>query len=111
MMLESKLADFLYTGDAFVDKLQRGIQAAKQERYEEARQLFVDVLRGEPNNVTAWLWLAVCMPDRYRRIECLQSAHEIQPDNPRICNALERMRKNGSSTPPFSQGTMYSLMT
>ena len=82
-MLESKLADFMYTGDAFVEKLQRGIQAAKQERYEEARELFVDVLRGEPNNVTAWLWLAVCMPDRYRRIECLQSANEIQPDNPR----------------------------
>jgi len=110
-MLESKLAEFTYTSDAFVDQMQRGIKAAKAERYDEAQALFNEVLRGEPNNVTAWLWLAVCMPDRYRRIECLQSAHEIQPDNPLIRSALDRMRTSMKSTPPFAMGTMYSLMT
>ncbi|MBN2556143.1 MAG: hypothetical protein JXA97_09435 [Anaerolineales bacterium] len=109
-MPEKRLAKFTFTGEEELPELQRGIQAAKLEQYEEARRMIVGVLQRDPSNVTAWLWLAVCMPDRYRRVECLQSALEIQPDNSLIRKALDRMMEEQPSVPPFVKGTMFALM-
>ena len=37
------------------------------------------VLKREPNNVVAWLWLAECSPDVQVRQECLARVSELNP--------------------------------
>jgi hypothetical protein len=63
------------------DLLNRAIDAARSGNHPVARQLLADVLRHEPRNETAWLWMAGVAGDDARRRECLERVLAINPHN------------------------------
>lgn len=61
--------------------LQRGIQAAQAKRPDIARDLLQQVIRLEPQNETAWLWLSGVAKDNRERLFCLKQLLAVNPQN------------------------------
>ncbi|MGB9633862.1 MAG: hypothetical protein ACPL8I_11055, partial [Chloroflexaceae bacterium] len=61
--------------------LQLGIEAARDNKKEEARQLFRLLTRQEPTNIQGWLWLAGVAENREERQAALERVLELDPDN------------------------------
>ncbi|MCC7447676.1 MAG: PD40 domain-containing protein [Anaerolineae bacterium] len=71
--------------------LNAGIQAAKAGNKIEARRFFEQVLEKDDNNEQAWMWFAsVVDTPRERRI-CLENVLEINPNNTRARQALDKL--------------------
>jgi len=71
--------------------LNAGIQAAKAGNKIEARRLLEQVLEKDDNNEQAWMWFAsVVDTPRERRI-CLENVLEINPNNTRARQALDKL--------------------
>lgn len=70
---------------------ERGIQAARAGQKDEARKLFQQSLRLEPENDTTWVWLASVSRDRRERLLCLQKALQINPGNNAALKAVAAM--------------------
>ncbi len=67
--------------DQVKNLLQRGIQAARANQPDTARELFQQVIRHDPRNETAWLWLSSVAKDNRERLFCLKQLLAINPDN------------------------------
>ncbi|MEZ4505272.1 MAG: ABC transporter substrate-binding protein [Thermomicrobiales bacterium] len=61
--------------------LNRGIQTFDDGDLAEARDLFAQALREEPENEVAWLWLAEASDDLGEKRYCLDRAVAINPDS------------------------------
>lgn len=79
--------------------LQLGIEAARDNKKEEARQLFRLLTRQEPTNVQGWLWLAGVAETREERQAALERVLELDPDNEM---ALKGLRALGVTVTPRS---------
>lgn len=60
---------------------QKGIDAFRSGDKISAQNLFRQALQDQPNDETAWLWLAGTFEDRNTRIHCLQKVLAINPAN------------------------------
>ncbi len=88
--------------------LQLGIEAAREGRKEEARQLFRLLTRQEPNNAQGWLWLAGVAENREERQNALEQVLIFEPTNEMALKGLHALGvqpspgKNvpAASTPP-----------
>ncbi|MGC9393742.1 MAG: tetratricopeptide repeat protein [Anaerolineae bacterium] len=72
--------------------LHNAIESAKLGFYDDARGLLLQIIRQEPNNALAWLWLAQTLDDPKRQADCLSQALRIEPDNPDALAAVEALR-------------------
>ena len=54
-------------------KLQQGIAVAKAGRKSEARQLFIEVIEADENQLTAWLWLKQLVDSLEDKEVCLKN--------------------------------------
>ncbi|MFN2108149.1 MAG: hypothetical protein ACK2UI_00685, partial [Anaerolineae bacterium] len=72
--------------------LHNAIESAKLGFYDDARGLLLQVIREDPNNVLAWLWLAQTLDDPKRQADCLSRALHIEPDNPDALAGVEALR-------------------
>lgn len=67
-------------------------------------QMLLQVLRIDPSNVLAVLWLTKCTDDPYRRASLFRQALAIDPTNPHALKGLDLYRKyvrrNRNSSPP-----------
>ncbi len=71
--------------------LREGIEAAKKGENEKALALLLEVVAGEEENETAWLWLSsVVKTDEERRI-CLENVLVLNPDSEPARRGLERL--------------------
>jgi tetratricopeptide (TPR) repeat protein len=95
--------------DQAKDLRQRGIAAAKAGQKEEARQLLQQSLRIEPNNESAWLWLASVARDQRERLFSLQKVLEINPTNDTARKALEGPAPSQPPPPPPGAPAIRSL--
>lgn len=63
-------------------------RALERGRVAEAQGLLVSLVVSEPLNDEAWLMLAGTMADAERKLECLEHARRIDPQNPVTLSAI-----------------------
>ncbi len=76
---------------AVEDTLKQGIAALKAGRKVEARDLLSQVVKQEPHNEMAWLWLGGAVQTDKERRFCLERVLTINPQNDAARRALDRM--------------------
>lgn len=72
------------------DEVALGIAAAKAGQHDVARQHFQSVLRNDPRNEAAWLWLSGLVGPQQRR-DCLQRVLAINPANELARRGMEEL--------------------
>lgn len=72
--------------------LQVGIAAARAGKKELARTHFLNVLRSEPNNETAWLWLSGVAPTTEQALQYIEQLLTINPKHTRALEARAVLR-------------------
>ena len=72
--------------------LQNAIESARLGFYDDARGLLLQIIRRDPNNALAWLWLAQTLDDPKRQSDCLQQALRVEPNNPDALAGVEALR-------------------
>ncbi len=85
--------------------LQLGIQAARQGNRAAARRLLMQVVEQDPNNELAWIWLASVAETVVQRRDYLERVLQINPNNDRARQALNRLKRTAPDTPPPSSAT------
>jgi tetratricopeptide (TPR) repeat protein len=79
------------------DRLNDAVQLIRSGDKQAALPLLKEILRENPADENAWLWLHVCVEDVAQKKYCLQRALEINPHNQSARNALRKL------TEPLSQ--------
>lgn len=78
--------------DDLQQTLRMGIEAARRGDKASAQVLLQQVVNADPNNELAWMWLASAVDSLEERRACLQRALQINPDNARAREALQRLQ-------------------
>lgn len=78
--------------------LRQAIQAARSGREMTACNLFQDVVRMDPNNEMAWMWLSGLLDPLEDRIMACERVLSINPDNRRIRAYLDDLLKKRNAT-------------
>lgn len=76
-----------------VELLRQAIQAARSGRELTARDLFLDVVRLDPNNETAWMWLSGLLDPLDDRIAACERVLSINPGNRQVRIYLDKLFK------------------
>ena len=63
------------------DKLNSAIAAFKSGDKNVALQILSDLVKSEPNNENAWLWLSASLTNTEQKIFCLNKVLSINPNN------------------------------
>jgi tetratricopeptide (TPR) repeat protein len=79
------------------DRLQQGIAAFQAGDRERARLIFEEIVRFEPENDTAWYYLAAAQTDFTLRRQYLERVLQINPQHQRAREVLERMTASAST--------------
>ena len=72
--------------------LQRGITAARSGRSVEARQILEQVVKADPDNEMAWLWLSGLVTTREQKRTCLERVLRANPENVYARAGLARLQ-------------------
>lgn len=78
------------------DSLQQAISLVKAGKNNEARGLLYHLVKTDPRNEMAWLWLSETMNDA-QKLTTLEQAQKFNPDSQKIQHALERLRTRQNS--------------
>ncbi|MBP1468592.1 hypothetical protein EYB53_022960, partial [Candidatus Chloroploca sp. M-50] len=78
--------------------LQLGIEAAREGKKDEARQLFRLLTRQEPENAQGWLWLAGVAENREERQNALERVLTLDPQNEMAIKGLNALGVRPSTT-------------
>lgn len=92
------------------ETLQKGIRAARRGYKEPARQLLAQVLRADPDNEEAWLWLSRVADTPEQRADCLRHVLSINPDNRWAAEQLEALQAE-APTPAASAAPAAAPVT
>ncbi|MBN1310652.1 MAG: hypothetical protein JXB30_04465 [Anaerolineae bacterium] len=63
------------------EELQKAVELLRDGDILAARRLLSDIVKVDPNNEQAWLWLSSAVTDEERRRECLERVLRINPGN------------------------------
>lgn len=86
------------------DLQQQGIEAFQAGDRDRARQIFEQIVAAEPNNETAWYFLAASQTDLTIRRQYLERVLTINPNHARAREVLDRMNNvPGVADAPSSQ--------
>lgn len=77
--------------------LQQAMSAIKAGDWDSGRRVLVKILNTDPDNETAWLWLAAAVEGDRRR-HCLEQVLRINPNSQAAQKGLEELA--GTSTAP-----------
>lgn len=58
---------------------EQAIALIKQGNLAEGAKILSEVIKNDPDNEQAWLWMSACVVDRGKKIYCLQRVHQINP--------------------------------
>jgi WD40 repeat protein len=79
-----------------VEQLNHAIALIKSGQREAARDELTTLVRAEPGNEMAWLWLAESITDFNTRISALEAGLKVNPQSQRIQQGLGRLRAQQS---------------
>jgi len=83
------------------DPLQAGIEALRAGHRREARRLFGDLVREQPDNAAAWWYLAAVLSDPEQKSHCLRQVLRLLPDHTEARQMLADIeRQVARPTPP-----------
>jgi hypothetical protein len=71
--------------------LQKAVELIKAGNDPAARELLLNVLRANPKNDKAWVWMASITKERDKRQKCLEEALKHNPNNQIAKRALQKM--------------------
>jgi hypothetical protein len=108
------------------EALQKGIRAARRGRTEPAQRFLSQVIRANPDNEEAWLWMSRVIENPAQKAECLQKVLQINPDNQWAADQLTELQAAASApapveetgqplptaepSPPVSEGSKYKRL-
>jgi hypothetical protein len=81
------------------DDLQRAIAAIRSGDKETGKRLLAEVIRNEPRNETAWLWMSSVIGTTEHRRTCLERVLTINPHNETARRGLEALAQRPSDKP------------
>ncbi|MGB9898055.1 tetratricopeptide repeat protein, partial [Thermanaerothrix sp.] len=70
------------------ERLIRAIELARSGHKAAAREILEEIVRAEPTNEAAWLWLADTQPNDETRLQILREAQKHLPRSANITKAL-----------------------
>jgi hypothetical protein len=79
--------------------LNAAIHAIKSGDKAGGLRLLTELVKSEPNNELAWLWLSVCFEDPQKKKFCLNRTLTINPANQSARRALEQMERPVAAPP------------
>ena len=82
------------------DPLERAIEVIQSGDRTTGRHLLAAVLRSEPKNVRAWLWMSDLVDSHAQQLDCLRRVLDLDPTN-----ATARARLVGLDAPQEQQGS------
>ncbi|NDJ75994.1 MAG: tetratricopeptide repeat protein, partial [Chloroflexi bacterium] len=83
-------------------QLHQAIELAQAGQKDEARALLQQVVQSDPNNETAWMWLASVAANPQDYEKAVREALRINPDNDqaqRMLNQVQAQYGSGSGDP------------
>lgn len=88
--------------------VQTGIEYYKSGNKTGALKIFLEVLKREPNNEIAWLWLAACVDKPEQKKDCFHKVLKINPNNEVAQKALVGLELQAVSDtkPVLKSGTV-----
>lgn len=81
------------------DTLKTAIVAAKAGQSKIAEKQLRSILREDPSNITAWLWLASVIDESERKIYCLEQVLRIDPQNRSAQLGLRKLSQKNADEP------------
>ena len=63
------------------NELQQAIELVKAGKKAEGGQILAELIKREPNNEQAWLWLSACVKPVEQKRHCLKQTLQINPNN------------------------------
>jgi len=82
------------------DLLRQGIAAAKAGQRERARDLLMEVVERDEENIQAWLWLSGVVDSLEDREVCLENVLSLDPDNDAARRGLVLLQKQREAQEP-----------
>ncbi len=80
-------------------RLKEAIALAQAGQRIEARRLFSEVVNADPRQELAWMWLATVSTNRDERIDYLEHALALNPQNPTTRRAYEQLTGTPYASP------------
>ncbi|MBN1485703.1 MAG: hypothetical protein JXA37_13395 [Chloroflexia bacterium] len=85
-------------------QLQRAVMAVQSGRLEDARRLLAVLLRQDPGNAQAWLWMGKALDDAEKRAECFTRVLMLDPNNDEARLGLVALRSGPQLRSPDGAG-------
>jgi small-conductance mechanosensitive channel len=84
------------------DNLQHAIEAIRSGDKETGQRLLAEVIRNDPRNEAAWLWMSSVIDSDQHRRDCLEKVLAINPHNETAQRGLEALKqpKPADALPP-----------
>ena len=60
---------------------QEAVEALRQKDKAKAKDMLTQLLKLDQKNVQYWIWLSAAVETTKERIYCLQTAHQLDPEN------------------------------
>jgi hypothetical protein len=79
--------------------LQQAIVYIKSGNRTAGQELLVRVIRSDPQNEMAWLWMTVTLDDPQQKKHCLQTVLQINPDNQMARRGLAQLEPSSGELP------------
>ena len=89
------------------ETLQRAITAIRSGDNETGQRLLAEVIRNEPRNEAAWLWMSSVIDSDQHRRDCLERVLAINPHNETAQRGLDALRQKQCVTSLRTSGSAF----
>ena len=73
--------------------LEQAIAHIRAGEIEKARNLLIEVLKQNPSDENAWLWMARCVTETEQQRYCFEKVLKLNPQNQYAIRSLNRLNK------------------